>query len=86
LFAPLRKESVNGCAFETVKERRRKTCCGGTRRRAGGGSIGGIAANLLAGRAIHAAGYVPVFCVLGFCHLTAFAVLVLTGRKGVSNA
>ena len=51
-----------------------------------GGSIGGIAANLLAGRAIHAAGYVPVFCVLGFCHLTAFAVLVLTGRKGVRHA
>ena len=51
-----------------------------------GGSLGGIAANLLAGRAIHAAGYVPVFCVLGFCHLTAFAVLVLTGRKGVRHA
>ena len=51
-----------------------------------GGSIGGIAANLLAGRAIHAAGYVPVFCTLGFCHLTAFAVLVLTGRKGVRHA
>ena len=50
-----------------------------------GGSIGGIAANLLAGRAIHAAGYVPVFCALGFCHLTAFAVLALTGRKGDSN-
>ena len=47
-----------------------------------GGSLGGIAANLLAGRAIHAAGYVPVFCALGFCHLTAFAVLALTGRKG----
>ena len=50
-----------------------------------GGSIGGIAANLLAGRAIHAAGYVPVFCVLGFCHLTAFAVLFATGKKGVSH-
>ena len=50
-----------------------------------GGSIGGIVANLLAGRAIHAAGYVPVFCVLGFCHLTAFAVLLLTGRKGGSD-
>ena len=50
-----------------------------------GGSLGGIAANLLAGRAIHAAGYVPVFCTLGFCHLTAFAVLALTGRKGGSN-
>ena len=50
-----------------------------------GGSLGGIAANLLAGRAIHAAGYVPVFCTLGFCHLTAFAVLLLTGRKGGSD-
>ena len=51
-----------------------------------GGSIGGIAANLLAGRAIHAAGYVPVFCALGFCHITAFTVLILTGRKGERNA
>ena len=50
-----------------------------------GGSIGGIAANLLAGRTIHAVGYVPVFCALGFCHITAFTVLVLTGRKGGSN-
>ena len=50
-----------------------------------GGSLGGIAANLLAGRAIHAAGYVPVFCALGFCHLTAFAVLFITGKKGVSH-
>ena len=48
-------------------------------------ALGGIAANLLAGRAIHAAGYVPVFCVLGFCHLTAFAVLFATGKKGVSH-
>ena len=47
-----------------------------------GGSIGGIAANLLAGRVIAAAGYVPVFCVIAFCHLAAFAVLVLTGRSG----
>ena len=50
-----------------------------------GGSIGGIVANLLAGRAIHAAGYVPVFCTLGFCHLTAFSVLLLTGRKWGSD-
>ena len=50
-----------------------------------GGSIGGIAANLLAGRVIHAAGYVPVFCALGFCHLTAFAVLFVTGKKGASH-
>ena len=48
-----------------------------------GGSIGGIAANLLAGRAIAAAGYVPVFCVIAFCHLTAFGVLLLTARIGV---
>ena len=46
-----------------------------------GGSIGGIAANLLAGRAIHAAGYVPVFCTIGFCHLAAFAILLITGRN-----
>lgn len=45
-----------------------------------GGSIGGIAANLLAGRVIAAAGYVPVFCVIAFCHLAAFVVLVLTCR------
>ena len=50
-----------------------------------GGSIGGIAANLLAGRVIAAAGYVPVFCVIAFCHLTAFAVLVLTGRASASG-
>lgn len=50
-----------------------------------GGSIGGIAANLLAGRVIAAADYVPVFCVIAFCHLTAFAVLVLTGRASASG-
>lgn len=50
-----------------------------------GGSIGGIAANLLAGRVIAAAGYVPVFCVIAFCHLTAFLVLKLTvGRRAVA--
>lgn len=46
-----------------------------------GGSIGGIAANLLAGRVIAAAGYVPVFCVIAFCHLTAFCVLLATSRS-----
>ena len=45
-----------------------------------GGSIGGIAANLLAGRVISMAGYVPVFCVIAFCHLAAFVVLVSTRR------
>ena len=43
-----------------------------------GGSVGGIAANLLAGRVISAAGYVPVFTVIAFCHLTAFLVLKVT--------
>ena len=47
-----------------------------------GGSIGGIAANLLAGRVISAVGYVPVFCVIAFCHLSAFTVLSLTARIG----
>ena len=47
-----------------------------------GGSIGGIVANLLAGRAIHAMGYVPVFCAIGFCHLIAITILVVTGRIG----
>ena len=47
-----------------------------------GGSIGGIVANLLAGRAIDAMGYVPVFCAIGFCHLVAIAILVVTGRVG----
>ena len=46
-----------------------------------GGSLGGIAANLLAGRVIAAVGYVPVFCTLGFCHLLAFAVLSVTGGR-----
>lgn len=47
-----------------------------------GGSIGGIAANLFAGRVIGAIGYVPVFCTLAFCHITAFIVLLLS-RKGL---
>lgn len=40
-----------------------------------GGSLGGIASNLLTGRAVAAYGYVPVFTVLGGLHLTAFAAL-----------
>jgi len=43
-----------------------------------GGSIGGILANLLAGRVIGAVGYVPVFCALAGCHLTAWFVLKFT--------
>lgn len=45
-----------------------------------GGSIGGIVANLLAGRVIGATGYVPVFCALAVCHLMAFVVLIVAGR------
>ncbi|MEI6466190.1 MAG: MFS transporter [Verrucomicrobiota bacterium] len=41
-----------------------------------GGSLGGIASNLLTGRAVAAYGYVPVFTALGALHLTAFAALV----------
>ena len=49
-----------------------------------GGSIGGIVANLLTGRAVASVGYVPVFTVFGWLHLTAFGVLLLSmwwGRK-----
>lgn len=45
-----------------------------------GGSLGGIVANLLAGRIIANVGYVPVFCALGVVHLVAWMVLV--GKKG----
>ena len=45
-----------------------------------GGSIGGILVNLLAGRVIAAAGYVPVFTGIAFCHLAAFGVLTACGR------
>ena len=50
-----------------------------------GGSVGGIAANLLAGRVISAAGYVPVFTVIAFCHLTAFLVLKVTRNVRVRD-
>ena len=46
-----------------------------------GGSLGGIASTLLAGRLISSVGYVPVFTGLGFLHLTAFTIVVLTMRK-----
>lgn len=50
-----------------------------------GGSLGGIAANLMAGRLIHSIGYLPVFCILAFCHLLAWLVLYFTTRQGSSN-
>lgn len=46
-----------------------------------GGSIGGIVANLMAGRVIGAIGYVPVFCALGVCHLMAWTILCVTTRR-----
>lgn len=43
-----------------------------------GGAVGGIIANLAAGRLIPTVGYAAVFTVLGFVHLVGFAVLRLT--------
>ncbi len=40
-----------------------------------GGAIGGILSTLLAGRVINMTGYVPVFTVLGFLHITAFLII-----------
>ena len=31
---------------------------------------------------IGAIGYVPVFCTLAFCHITAFVVLLMAGSAG----
>ncbi len=46
-----------------------------------GGALGGIVFNLLAGRLIASVGYVPVFTGIGFLHLSAFIILVLSMRK-----
>lgn len=40
-----------------------------------GGALGGIVSTLLAGKVIHAVGYVPVFTALGFLHITAFLII-----------
>jgi MFS transporter, ACS family, hexuronate transporter len=40
-----------------------------------GGSIGGIISTLAAGRVISNVGFVPVFTVLGFLHITAFVFM-----------
>jgi ACS family hexuronate transporter-like MFS transporter len=45
-----------------------------------GGSLGGMASTLLAGRAIAAAGYAPVFTALGFAHPSALLVLLAASR------
>ena len=47
-----------------------------------GGALGGIVANLAAGRLIPHAGYAAVFTVLGFVHLAGFAVLRRTVPHG----
>lgn len=46
-----------------------------------GGSLGGVVSNLLAGRAIAAYGYVPVFTVMSVLPLTAFVALEWSIRR-----
>lgn len=46
-----------------------------------GGSIGGMISTLLTGRVIAAYGYAPVFTVLAFLHLCAFALLFLSIKR-----
>ena len=45
------------------------------------GGVGGILANLVAGRAIAAHGYFPVFSVVGWAHLAAWLVLAAVLRR-----
>lgn len=45
-----------------------------------GGSLGGIVCTLLTGQTLKQYGYVPIFTVLGFMHLLAFAVLIFSRR------
>lgn len=47
-----------------------------------GGSIGGIISTLISAQVIEAVGYVPVFTVFGFVHLTAFALVITMWRRG----
>lgn len=46
-----------------------------------GGSIGGIISTLMTGQIISRYGYVPVFTVLGFLHLSAYLFLTLVIRR-----
>lgn len=50
-----------------------------------GGSLGGIVAMLAAGRVIESAGYVPVFTVIGFLHLTAFGLMTWLTRRPLAT-
>jgi ACS family hexuronate transporter-like MFS transporter len=45
-----------------------------------GGSLGGIVCTLLTGQVLKQYGYVPIFTILGFMHLLAFGILVLSRR------
>jgi ACS family hexuronate transporter-like MFS transporter len=47
-----------------------------------GGSIGGILSTLWAGRVINSMGYVPVFTVLGFLHITAWLIIHYSSFRG----
>ncbi len=51
-----------------------------------GGALGGIIANLAAGRVIPSAGYVAVFTVLGFVHIAGFAVLRRTVPQSLQSS
>jgi ACS family hexuronate transporter-like MFS transporter len=50
-----------------------------------GGSLGGVVSTLAAGRLIASAGYVPVFTVLGFLHLGAYAAMEIGFRRGAAR-
>ncbi len=51
-----------------------------------GGTIGGSIATLVTGRVISAVGYVPVFAVLGFVHLAAYAVMTVGLRSAEADS
>ena len=48
--------------------------------------IGGVLSTLLAGKAIATVGYVPVFTVVGFLHLTGFILLYTLQRRPANAA
>jgi ACS family hexuronate transporter-like MFS transporter len=51
-----------------------------------GGSLGGVVGTLLIGRAVHAAGYVPVFTTMSVLHAAAFVALLICLRHRPSSA
>ena len=47
-----------------------------------GGAMGGIASNLMAGRMLDLGmGYGTVFSIMGMCHVTAFALILVAIRR-----